>query len=83
MFGARYHVRCLQTRTSPYLHKVSPHGKLPIPNDKDYNFNSNTYDGEFYQEEGLQGRFDIGLTEEIGMEVDNERDDDEDAGDEV
>ena len=42
-----------------------------------------TYDGEFYQEEGLQGRFDIDLTEEIGMEVDNERDNDEDTGDEV
>ena len=54
-----------------------------LPNDEDYNFNPNTYDGEFYQEDGLQGRFDIDLTEEIGMKVDNDRDDDEDAGDEV
>jgi hypothetical protein len=65
------------------VHKVSPHGKLPVPNDEDYNFNPNTYDGEFFQEEGLQGRFKIDLTEAIGMDVDNERVDDEDAGDEV
>ena len=54
-------------------HKVSPHCKLPVPNDEDYNLNPNTYDGEFFQEEGLQGRFeiDIGLGA-IGMEVDNE-----------
>ena len=24
------------------VHKVSPHGKLPVPNDEDYNFNPNT-----------------------------------------
>jgi hypothetical protein len=35
------------------VHKVSPHGRLPVPNDEDYNFNTNTYDEEFYQEEGL------------------------------
>ena len=38
------------------VHKVSPDGRLPVPNNEDYNFNTNTYDGEFYQEEGLQGR---------------------------
>jgi len=27
------------------VHKVSPHGKVPIPNDEDYNFDPNTYDG--------------------------------------
>jgi hypothetical protein len=27
------------------VHQVSPHGKLPVPNDEDYNFNTNTYDG--------------------------------------
>jgi hypothetical protein len=54
------------------VHKVSPHGKLPIPNDEDYNFNTNTYDEEFYQEEGLQGRFEIDLTDVIGMDVDND-----------
>ena len=65
------------------VHKVSPHGKLPAPNDEDYNFNPSTYEGEFFQEEGLQGSFVIDLTEVIEMEVDNERVDDEDAGDEV
>jgi hypothetical protein len=65
------------------VHKVSPHGKLPVPNDEDYNFNTYTYDGEFYQEEGLQGRFEIDLTEAIGMDVDNYWVDDEDDGDDV
>ena len=65
------------------VHKVSPHGKLPAPNNEDYNFNPSTYEGEFFQEEGLQGSFVIDLTEAIEMEVDNERVDDEDAGDEV
>jgi hypothetical protein len=37
------------------VHKVSPHGKVPIPNDEDYNLDPNTYDGEFFQEEGLEG----------------------------
>jgi hypothetical protein len=65
------------------VHKVLPHRKLPIPNDEDYNFNSNTYDKEFFQEEGLQGRFEIDLTEAVGMDIDNERVDDEDARDKV
>lgn len=51
------------------VHKVSPHGKVPVPNDEDYNLDPNTYDGEFFQEEGLEGRFEIDLTEAIGMEV--------------
>jgi hypothetical protein len=54
-------------------HKVTPHGKLPVPNDEDYNLiNPKTYEGEFYQEEGLTGSFVIDLTTPIGMEVDNE-----------
>jgi len=65
------------------VHKVSPHGKLPVPNDEDYNFNPHTYDREFFQEERLEGRFEIDLTEAIGMELDNERVHDEDAGDGV
>ena len=65
------------------VHKVSPHGRLPVPNDEDYNFNPSTYDGEFYQEDGLQGRFEIDLTGEIGMDVDNVMVDDDDDGDEV
>jgi hypothetical protein len=65
------------------VHQVSPHGRLVVPNDEDYNFNPSTYDGEFYQEDVLQGRLVIDLTEAIGMEVDNERVDDEEEGDEV
>jgi hypothetical protein len=76
-------------KTSPDLsgwcvvHKVSPHGGAPLPNDEDYHFNPTTYDGEFYQEDGLQGRFEIDLTCEIGMDVDNVMVIDDDDGDEV
>jgi hypothetical protein len=52
------------------VYKVSPHDKLPIPNDEDYNLDPDTYDGEFFQEDGLEGRFEIDLIEAIGMEVD-------------
>jgi hypothetical protein len=65
------------------VYKVSPHGKLPVPNNEDYHFDTNTYDGEFFQEEGLEGSFVIDLTEVVGMEVDNERVDQEDAFDDV
>ena len=65
------------------MHRVSPHGKVPLPNDEDYNLDPNTYDGEFFQEEGLEGRFEIDLTEAIRMEVDNETVIEEDAGDKV
>ena len=65
------------------VHKVSPHGKVPVPNDEDYNFDPNTYDGEFFQEEGLEGRFVIDLNEAIGMEVDVDMVVDEEEGDEV
>jgi hypothetical protein len=41
-------------------------------NDEDYNLDSDTYDGEFFQEDGLEGRFEIDLTEAIRMEVDIE-----------
>ena len=37
------------------VYKVSPHGKLPVPNNEDYNIDPNTYDGEFFQEDGLEG----------------------------
>lgn len=68
------------------VYEVSPHGRLPVPNNEDYNIDPNTYDGEFFQEDGLQGCFEIDLTGEMEMEVDedDERvDDEEDAGDEV
>jgi hypothetical protein len=36
------------------VHTVSPHGRLPLPNDEDYNLNPETHGEEFYQqEEGL------------------------------
>ena len=59
------------------MHQLLPHGRCHVPNNEDYNFNPNTYDGEFYQEDGLQGRLVIDLKEAIGIEVDNERVDDE------
>jgi hypothetical protein len=31
------------------VYKVSPHGKLPVPNDDDYNLDPDTYDREFFQ----------------------------------
>ena len=65
------------------MYKVSPHGKLPVPNNENYNIDPNTYDGEFFQEDGFEGSFEIDLTEAIGMEEDNERVADKDAGDEV
>ena len=63
--------------------KVLPHCRLPLPNNEDYNIDPNTYDGEFYQEEGVEGGFEIDLTDVIGMEVDNETFVDENAGDEI
>ena len=66
------------------VHKVSPHGKLPRPNDDDYNLNPPTHDGEFYQQdEGPPGMLEIDLTGEIEMEVDEEWVVDEQAADEV
>jgi hypothetical protein len=38
------------------LYKVSPHERLHVPNDEDYNLDLDTYDGEFFQEDGLEGR---------------------------
>jgi hypothetical protein len=54
------------------MYKVSPHNKLSIPNDEDYNLDPSTYDGEFFQEDGLEEQFEIDLTKAIRMEVDEE-----------
>jgi hypothetical protein len=54
------------------VYKVSLHGKLPIPNDEDYNLDPNRYDKEFFQEDGLEVWFEIDLTKAIEMEVDIE-----------
>jgi hypothetical protein len=65
------------------VNKVMPHGKLPLPNNEDYTFDPNTYAGEFYQEDGLPGNFEIDITGLMQMEEDNESADDEEEGDEV
>jgi hypothetical protein len=67
------------------VHQVSSHGKLAVPNDEDYTFlNTDTYDGEFYQADGLQGSLEIVLPGvSTAMEVDNEIVDEEDLGDVV
>jgi hypothetical protein len=40
--------------------KVSPHGKIPMPNEDDYNnINPITYEGDFIQEEEDGGDFDV------------------------
>jgi hypothetical protein len=52
------------------VYKVLPHGRLPVPNNEDYNLDLDTYDGEFFQEDALEGRFEIDLTEAIRMDVD-------------
>jgi hypothetical protein len=54
------------------VYKVSPHDKLPVTNNEDYNLDLDTYDGEFFQEVGLEGRFEIDLAKAIRMEVDIE-----------
>jgi hypothetical protein len=54
------------------VYKVSPHGRLYVPNDENYNLDPDTYDGEFFQEDGLEGRFEMDLIEAIGMDVDIE-----------
>lgn len=55
------------------VYKVSPHSKIAVPNDDDYINDPNTNDGEFFQEEGLQGNFEIVLDEAEAMEVYNDR----------
>jgi hypothetical protein len=66
------------------VYKVSPHGKLPAPGNEDYHLlDPNTYDEEFFQEDGLEGSFEIDLTQAIEMEVDNEMGVDDDDAEEV
>ena len=44
--------------------KVAPHGKLPMPNEDDYNnINPITYEGDFYQEEEGGGDFDVQMVD--------------------
>ena len=59
---------------------VPPRTKPPTPNDDDYHhrINPNTYEGEFYQEDGLTGEFTINLPTIEEMEEDDAHDDDDD-----
>jgi hypothetical protein len=51
--------------------KVSPHGKLPMPNEDDYNnINPITYEGDFYQEEEDGGDFDVEMVDLEELEDD-------------
>jgi hypothetical protein len=57
---------------------------LLVPNNEDYNIDPNTYEGEFFQEDGLPGDFVIDITEALEiMEVEDdggeEIDDDDDV----
>jgi hypothetical protein len=60
------------------VYKVSPHGKLHVSDGEDYNLDPKKYDGDSFQEDGLEGQFEIDLTEAIAMEVDIEMVVDED-----
>ncbi|KAM3318013.1 hypothetical protein ACQJBY_035636 [Aegilops geniculata] len=68
------------------VYNVPTHNKPAAPIDEDFQrINPNTYEGEFYQEDGLTGEFSIHLpTDEDDMEEDDEEDEDEgmEAGDE-
>ena len=63
------------------VHKVSPRGGVPVPNNEDYNLNTDTYEGEFYQEEGLQGTFVIDLSEPMDVPIVVEDEDDVEVDD--
>ena len=57
---------------------VPTHNRPPLPNKEDYRrLDPSTYDGEFYQEEGLPGQFTINLPADDDMVVHEE---DEAAG---
>ena len=60
------------------VYKVSQHGKLPAPNNGDYSIDPNTEINPseqlpVFQEDALEGSFEVDLTKAIGMELDNER----------
>ena len=37
------------------VHQVSSHDKLPVPNDEDYTFDTNTYDESSIKQMGYKG----------------------------
>ena len=64
------------------VYEVGRHG-VPVPNNEDYNIDPKTYVGEFFQEGGLQGRFEIDLTGLMEDDEDDERVDDAKPADDV
>jgi hypothetical protein len=66
------------------VYKVSPHGRLPVPNNEDYNIDPNTCEGEFFQEDGLPGDFVIDIIEALEiMEVEDDSGEEIDDDDDV
>jgi hypothetical protein len=58
--------------------------RLPVPNNEDYNIDPNTYEGEFFQEDGLPGDFVIDITEALEiMEVEDDSGEEIDDDDDV
>jgi hypothetical protein len=54
---------------------VPTHNRPPLPNSEDYRrLDPSTYDGEFYQDGGLPGKFTINLPTDDDMVVDDEED---------
>jgi hypothetical protein len=62
------------------VNSVLPHSKLPLPNNEDCHFDPNTYIGEFFQEDGSRGTFEVDQTEPV---VDDDRVVEEEVEDEV
>jgi hypothetical protein len=57
------------------VYKISPHGKLAAPGIEDYHLlDPNTYDGDFFQEDGLEVSFEMGVDDDDAEEVQNDDD---------
>jgi hypothetical protein len=77
------HRAAAQPAAPPPPRSAAP-GKLPALGNEDYHLlDPNTYDGDFFQEDGLEGSFEIDLTQAIEMEVDNEMGVDDNDAEEV
>ena len=63
------------------VYDVPPHGKLPVPNEEDYqpHIDPDTYEGEFFQETRVAKKhFGNSSTFRQNMEVDNDNETDDD-----
>jgi len=68
------------------VYDVPPHGKLPVPNEEDYqpHIDPDTYEGEFFQETRVAKKhFGNSSTFRKNMEVDNDNETDDDEEEEV